>query len=106
MFDLDRFLDDCRVAVRDTQPSIAVKELLERTMSMDQDVVTTLGEPSSADVTVLHADSEFTVLNAVWAPCMSLFPHDHTMTAVIGIYGGQEDNTFWRRAAPGLTHAV
>jgi predicted metal-dependent enzyme (double-stranded beta helix superfamily) len=24
------------------------------------------------------------------------------MTAVIGIYGGQEDNTFWRRRRPGL----
>ncbi|MBV9100459.1 MAG: hypothetical protein JOZ46_02490 [Candidatus Dormibacteraeota bacterium] len=104
-FSLDRFLDECRVAVRDAQPSLAVKELLERTMSTDHEVVTALGAPSTADVTVLHADPEFTVLNAVWAPCMSLFPHDHTMTAVVGIYGGQEDNTFWRRTEPGLTQA-
>ena len=24
-------------------------------------------------------------------------PHNHEMWAVIGLYGGQEDNTFWRR---------
>lgn len=105
MFSLDQFLDDCRTAVRDAQPSLAVKDLLERTMTLDHDVVVELGEPSTADITVLHGDAEFTVLNAVWAPCMSLYPHDHTMTAVIGIYGGQEDNTFWRRAEAGLTQS-
>ena len=24
-------------------------------------------------------------------------PHDHNMWAVIGVYGGREDNIFWRR---------
>ena len=28
---------------------------------------------------------------------MTLFPHNHTMWAAIGIYGGREDNIFWRR---------
>jgi predicted metal-dependent enzyme (double-stranded beta helix superfamily) len=32
---------------------------------------------------------------------MRLYPHDHRMWAVIGIYTGQEDNTFYRRSAPG-----
>lgn len=27
----------------------------------------------------------------------SLFPHDHQMSAVIGIYSGREDNIFWSR---------
>jgi predicted metal-dependent enzyme (double-stranded beta helix superfamily) len=35
---------------------------------------------------------------------MNLYPHDHGTWAVIGIYGGQEDNSFYRRRkdAPGL----
>jgi predicted metal-dependent enzyme (double-stranded beta helix superfamily) len=35
---------------------------------------------------------------------MTIFPHDHRIWAVIGIYGGQEDNTFYRRqkGVPGL----
>jgi predicted metal-dependent enzyme (double-stranded beta helix superfamily) len=28
---------------------------------------------------------------------MSVPPHDHDMWAVIGVYGGREDNIFWRR---------
>jgi predicted metal-dependent enzyme (double-stranded beta helix superfamily) len=28
---------------------------------------------------------------------MTLFPHNHNMPAVIGIYSGREDNIFWRR---------
>ena len=28
---------------------------------------------------------------------MEVMPHNHSMWAVIGIYGGREDNIFWRR---------
>ncbi len=34
---------------------------------------------------------------------MDLYPHDHRMWAVIGIYTGTEDNTFYQRAENGLT---
>jgi len=33
----------------------------------------------------------------VWAPMMTIMPHNHSMWAVIGIYTGREDNIFWRR---------
>jgi predicted metal-dependent enzyme (double-stranded beta helix superfamily) len=35
---------------------------------------------------------------------MQVYPHDHQTWAVIGIYGGQEDNSFYRRRkdGPGL----
>jgi predicted metal-dependent enzyme (double-stranded beta helix superfamily) len=46
---------------------------------------------------ILYNSSELTVLNAIWAPNMALYPHDHRMWAVIGIYGGVEDNTLYRR---------
>jgi len=42
------------------------------------------------------------VLKVVWAPGMSIWPHDHQMWAAIGIYAGQEDNTFFRRLDGGL----
>lgn len=102
MFDVDQFIADCRAALAESQASLAVKELLERTMERDREVVDALGEPTGADLTVLHSAPDLTVLNAVWAPRMTLYPHNHNMLAVIGIYGGQEDNTFWRRQEPGL----
>jgi len=102
MFDAEGFVAECREAIADSQPSLAVKELLERTMSRDREVTAALGDPSKATLVVLHSSPELTVLNAVWAPCMTLYPHNHNMTAIIGIYGGQEDNTFWKRIQPGL----
>jgi len=42
------------------------------------------------------------VLNAIWAPGMGLYPHDHRMWAVIGIYGGVEDNALYRRGPDGI----
>jgi predicted metal-dependent enzyme (double-stranded beta helix superfamily) len=32
---------------------------------------------------------------------MNIYPHDHRTWAVIGIYGGQEDNAFYRRRKDG-----
>jgi predicted metal-dependent enzyme (double-stranded beta helix superfamily) len=43
-----------------------------------------------------------TVLQFVWPPGVKLFPHDHRMWAANGIYGGGEDNTFYRRTDQGL----
>ena len=43
------------------------------------------------------------MINFVWAPYMTLLPHNHNMAAVIGIYGGREDNVFWRRIGDGET---
>jgi len=36
---------------------------------------------------------------------MTIFPHNHDMWAVIGIYSGREDNIFWRRL-PTDSHRV
>ena len=44
---------------------------------------------------------DLTVINFVWAPYMTLLPHNHNMFAVIGIYSGREDNMFWRRIDKG-----
>src|SRR5262245_40215349 len=45
---------------------------------------------------LFHSDS-LTILNVIWAPMMTVMPHNHRMWAVIGIYTGREDNIFWRR---------
>ena len=42
-----------------------------------------------------------TILNIVWAPYMTLQPHNHNMWGIIGIYTGREDNIYWRRLPGG-----
>ena len=46
---------------------------------------------------VLYRSPDLTVLNVIWPPLMTLYPHDHRMWAAIGIYSGRENNTFYRR---------
>jgi predicted metal-dependent enzyme (double-stranded beta helix superfamily) len=105
MFDLDTFIADCRTALRESTPEVAVRELVERAMAQPGDVERALGTPTWGGVTTLHRSPEITLLNVIWAPGMAIHPHDHRMWAVIGLYGGREDNTFYRRSPEGLVVA-
>jgi predicted metal-dependent enzyme (double-stranded beta helix superfamily) len=97
VFDLDRFISDCRAALRHAPAQPAVREVVARAVSEPSAVLRALGEPTRGGIYVLHQSPELTVLNVVWAPWMTLLPHNHQMWAVIGIYTGREDNIFWRR---------
>jgi predicted metal-dependent enzyme (double-stranded beta helix superfamily) len=105
MFDLDAFVADCRAAFRESTPEVAVRELVERAVAEPADVERALGTPSVGGVAALHRSPELTILKVVWAPGMAIYPHDHRMWAVIGLYGGREDNTFYRRSPEGLVVA-
>jgi predicted metal-dependent enzyme (double-stranded beta helix superfamily) len=105
MFDLDRFIEDCRAAVMQGQR--AVHELVARTVAEPGDVLRALGEPTRAGLNTLYRSDELTILNLVWGPYMTLMPHNHGMWAVIGLYSGREDNIFWRRIdEPGMPSRV
>ena len=101
MFDIDDFIDGCRAAVAETEPRRAVRQVLERAVSEPAAVGDALA-PTEGGFTILHHAPDLTVLHVVWAPGMRIFPHDHSMWAAIGIYAGQEDNTFFRRFDGGL----
>ena len=96
-FDLDQFISDCKKAVRERTPQAAIRETLARAVSDRASVFSALGEPKRAEMQKLYRASDLTILNVIWAPWMTLLPHNHRMWAVIGIYTGREDNIFWRR---------
>jgi predicted metal-dependent enzyme (double-stranded beta helix superfamily) len=101
MFDLDHFVADCAAARADADPRRAVKEVLVRALRQPREVERAL-PAQRAEIARIHASPELTILKVVWAPGMDIYPHDHRMWAAIGIYGGREDNTFYRRSADGL----
>lgn len=105
MFDIDRFVADCRDAQAQSPGGAAVREIVERAVSAPGEVERALGTPRWAGIGTIFRSPELTVLNIVWAPCMTLYPHDHRMWAVIGLYGGREDNVFYRRTKDGLAQA-
>jgi len=97
---LTGFVADCIQAIGEPEPRLAIKDVLERALS-------TLGPERAlpatrAELVPLHVSDDLTILNVVWAPGMSFRPHNHLMWAAIGLYGGQEDNTFYRRTGHGL----
>ena len=99
--DIDRFVEDCVVANRDTEPQSAVLEVLRQVVQTPRAVLFALGEPKEAGIRVLHRSNTLTIFSATWTPQMNLMPHNHLMWANIGIYTGREDNIFWRRIEDG-----
>lgn len=96
MFDLNRFIADLRatLAERSRKP---MQEVVAQAVTDPASLMREIGTPEKAGVQILHQGPDLTVLNVVWAPNQITLPHDHRMRAVIGLYGGREDNLFWRR---------
>ncbi|MBT6276145.1 MAG: hypothetical protein HOI95_18675 [Chromatiales bacterium] len=107
MFDFDQFVEDCKCAVREADSRAAIQELVTRAVASPSELIAAIGEPQAAGVNKVHVSDDLTILNLIWGPNMELYPHNHEMWAVIGLYGGREDNTFWRRSDQGLVrHGV
>jgi len=100
--DIDRFVEDCVSANRETDAQAAVNEVLARAVATPSAVLAALGEPARAGLNVLLKSPSLTIFAATWTPQMNLMPHDHLMWANIGIYTGREDNIFWKRTSDGL----
>jgi len=96
MFDTDQFIADCRAANADGGQK-AVREVVTRAVSDPGAVLKALGEPKTAEVHKLYNADDLTIIVPVWAPWMTIMPHNHEMWAIIGVYTGGEDNVFWRR---------
>jgi predicted metal-dependent enzyme (double-stranded beta helix superfamily) len=101
--DLERFVEGCVEASRESDAQEAVREVLARAVSDPGAALAAVGEPTRAGLTVFHRSETLTIFSAAWAPQMNLMPHDHKMWALIGIYTGREDNIFWRRDERGVS---
>ena len=77
MFDLDRFIEDCRAAVAEDPTHKAVREVVARAVSAPGEVLKGLGEPTRGQVQKIYQSDELTIVNVIWAPWMTILPHDH-----------------------------
>src|SRR3984957_9714818 len=96
MFELDRFIADCKAVSDSAAVEKAIRELMREAVADPSQVMRAMGEPKKAGIELLYRSDELTVINLVWGPRMTAMPHNHHMWAVIGMYGGREDNIFWR----------
>jgi predicted metal-dependent enzyme (double-stranded beta helix superfamily) len=94
---LERFIEECRAALAADPSHKAVREVVARAVSDPAAALKMLGEPQRGEVQKLYHSPTLTILNVIWAPYMTIYPHNHRMWAVIGVYTGREDNIFWKR---------
>jgi len=102
VFSTDQLIADCRGVLQASSPERAIEQIARRAVLDGAAVSRALGEPSNPGIFPMYQSAELTILNIVWAPGMSIHPHDHRMWAVIAVYEGREENTFYERTAAGL----
>ena len=102
MFERDQFIQACLAALNEDDAKTAVRGLIAETVSNPKGVMRELGEPARGEVQTIYSADKLVILNVLWGPKMAFYPHNHNMWAVIGIYTGQEDNTFYQRSSGGL----
>jgi predicted metal-dependent enzyme (double-stranded beta helix superfamily) len=95
----------CQEALTEHTPPLAIRDILDKLVSRGSGLEQALGPVDRGGITTLHNAADLTVLHVAWTPGLTLYPHEHSMWAVIGMYGGQEDNEFFRRAPGGLQRA-
>lgn len=106
MFHVEQFVEHCK-----GKPAGAVKALLEEALRDPESIKQALaavgkeiGQGRIGDL-ALYQSPELTVLKAAVPAGLKSPPHSHNMWAVIGVYDGQENNTFYRRSGESLEKA-
>lgn len=107
MIELERFVADCLAAQAADRSFQLVQDAVARMVADPPQLLRCLGEPERPAMQKLYHAPGLTILNVIFAPGMTIPPHDHHMRAAIGIYTGREDNIFWQRpGADGRLEAI
>jgi predicted metal-dependent enzyme (double-stranded beta helix superfamily) len=85
---LEDLINELREALKGSDLSTVV-EVVWRTVAEEPLV-------SDTKLLLLHTEPGLTIVHTAFPGGFSSPPHDHHTWAVIGIYQGQEDNTFYR----------
>jgi predicted metal-dependent enzyme (double-stranded beta helix superfamily) len=106
MFDLERFIAEVQAANAGDEPERGIRECVARAVTAPAALMGAIGEPAKGGISRLYHSADLTILNVVWAPRMTIMPHNHNMWAAIGVYTGREDNIFWRRLPGGSAQHI
>lgn len=99
---VDDIVARCRTAIGEHTPQLAVRDVVDELVRDPATLAAAVGPVTEGGIRALHRGDDLTVLHIAWTPGMKLNPHEHRMWAVVGMYGGQEDNTFFRRVESGI----
>lgn len=103
-FNLDRFIEECLEAAVDANEEERVRQLLQS--AVDDPGIGDAVPITDEDETLLHESAELTVYSLRLTPRILYPPHDHRMTAIIGLFEGDETNYLFRRDGMGLVRTA
>ncbi|NQW08579.1 MAG: hypothetical protein HQ481_01665 [Alphaproteobacteria bacterium] len=93
---MDTFVDACRTAATSADPAEAVRAVMIEAVADPARVVADLPDFEGEDVVVAHDDA-VAVYVVRQSPDTAGPPHDHRMTAVVGMIEGVEIHRLFRR---------
>lgn len=99
MFDLQKFVGECRSALDDRNPARRVEALVRNAISDPEAVREAFAKARDAErqgpITFAWRDASLSVADVTTPPGLKSPAHNHEMWAVIGVYDGQEHNRFY-----------
>ncbi|MDC1213347.1 hypothetical protein N8000_02570 [Rhodospirillales bacterium] len=98
-FNLDELVETIKVARREEDPVTRIKFIMDEAFKEPAAILA--GMPSfEKDETTLFEDDRISIWNCRFNPGTPIPPHDHQMSAIIGIYAGIERNCFYKLQTP------
>jgi len=100
MFELQKFVNECKAALADPNPAEIVGSLIKDAISEPAGIREAFANADNAErhgpVIFAYRDATLSVADVTTPPGMRSPVHNHSMWAVIGNYAGQEHNRFFR----------
>ncbi len=104
-FSHDSFVKAVRAAASVPDAVQAVRALLKQVLA-DPDAVAAAVPHQEEDEILLFEDKTVSIWNCRFQPDVVMPPHEHKMTAHIGVFSGAEKNILFRREEGNLRHAA
>lgn len=103
-FSLDQFVADGRAAAAKPNALQAADALMVAIFSDPQAIASSM-PPMEEDEVILFEDDSVSIWHERFLPTGELPPHDHQLSAVIGVYHGMERNRLFRKSGGRLVEA-
>lgn len=94
-FSIDRFIADVRAIAAQDGAATALRSYMEQVFADPQAVAQGIGGALQEDA-LLFEDDSISVWHSCFHPGISVPPHDHQMSVVLGVYQGRERNDFYQ----------
>lgn len=96
MFDVDRFVNQCREALRADSPHVELEEVLTSALAHADQVRAALGLRVGSSFGLLHVSEDLVIQRVVFPVGYTTGIHEHRLWTVTGTFAGLEQHDLYR----------